>query len=148
MRDAQMVDPGAEQALAEVLGATPEQAEDLVRALSDVGLLTHGVLVVAGVGAARWGVELTDAVAALVQGRALPEAISAYELRTAGEEAEADLQDLWSDATRRGVGDDPAWRRLRTSDPTDGEALGTGITSAAPPVRSAVHIDARAVLTS
>ena len=101
-----------ERAVAEVLGATPAQATAVVDQLADAGLLAHGVVVMAAVAAARWGIELPDAVVAMAEGRAVPEGLSDYELRTAAEEGEADVEALWQDVRARGTGGRGAWDQI------------------------------------
>ena len=59
----------------------------------------HGVAVVAAAASVRWGVEMTDAVAALVDGKALHGIFSDYELRFGREEAESDLDAAWQRVT-------------------------------------------------
>lgn len=109
---APLVDPLVERDLAVVLGASREGAAVVVEALAAGGVLGHGVVVIAAVRAARTGVELTAAVAALAAGDPPPTDMSDYELRTAAEEAAADLDDLWRKGPPAGEEAAAAWRRL------------------------------------
>jgi hypothetical protein len=104
----------AEAAVAVRLGAAPDVAAAAVRALADAGLLTHGVAVAAAALAARWGVDLPDALAALAAGRAPHGTLSDYELRTGRAEAEDAL---------RGGGGAPSGRVTGAGDAADWTAL-------------------------
>ncbi len=129
--------------VAVVLGATRAQAVAVTRALVGEGLLEHGVAVIAGAVASRWGIDIPDALRAIADGREVGRAFSDYELRVGREEAESDLEDAWAS---RDPGD-PAWSRLRggaefvaESDVTVDEAL---VEAAVP--ASVHHLSARDV---
>lgn len=138
-----LVDPLVEHDLAVVLGVPPDRAPAVIAALAEAGLLQHGIVVVAAVLAARTGVELTDAARALGSGSPLPQGVSEYELRTAAEEAEADLDDLWDTLTSAPAGPtSTAWRRLKRTPAnlTDSDAVSKLELPMAPPTASAIHI--------
>ncbi|HUG83762.1 MAG TPA: hypothetical protein VMM13_04310 [Euzebya sp.] len=136
-----------ERDVAEVLGASPRQARSLVTMISEAGLLTHGVVVVCAVAAARWGVLLQDAVVEMAEGRGVPEGISTYELRIAAEEGEADVEAVWAAAQHAGHQDHAVWQRLRRSptDTTQGDLSVHGDCTAR---ASAFNIDVSALLGS
>lgn len=133
------VEVQVERDLAEVLGAPSDRSAAVVDALARAGVLQHGVVVVAAVLAARTGVEVADAVRALAAGQAPPADMSDYELRTAAEEAEADLRDLWAGAGPRVTSASAAWRRLN-----DGAVVLTESSDTGPDVgvvvASSVHV--------
>lgn len=123
--------------VAVVLGATRAHAEVVVQMLLDEGMLSHGVATVAGAAAARWGIEIRDALREMAAGRGVGGSFSDYELRVGREEAEADLEDAWA---RRRADDDSAWSRLldTTGGHTESDA-GGGADAVRATVPASVH---------
>jgi hypothetical protein len=93
----QLTTPAMERAVARLLGAPAAVASSAVAALEREQALGHGVLLLAVMGAARWGTDAPGALARLAGGAAIPAAWSDYEVRVAVAEA-ADERD---DALRR-----------------------------------------------
>lgn len=138
-----VVDPLVEHDLAVVLGVPPDRAPAVITALAAEGLLQHGIVVVAAVHAARSGIELADAARALASGTPLPQGVSDYELRTAAEEADADLADLWEVLASAPAGvTSAAWRRLNGlgANMTERDVMPVVELPGPPPPVSAVHI--------
>lgn len=82
----------AEALVAIRLGASAADAVAVIERLVAEDMLAHGTATIAAAAASRWGTEPAAALQALAAGRRLGAAFSAYELRTAAEEAEAELQ--------------------------------------------------------
>lgn len=82
-----------ERAVARLLGAPEDVAAAAVAAIEETGALAHGVLLLAVMGAARWGTDLPGALARLAEGATVPADWSDYELRVAVAEADDERAD-------------------------------------------------------
>lgn len=89
--------------MARALGAPDDVAEAAVAAITAKDDLADGILFVAAVGAARWGVEIPDAVSLLAGGtKRYPASPSDYEARVAADEG----TDHWDDLPAVSLPDD------------------------------------------
>lgn len=82
-----------ERAVARLLGAPEDVAAAAVAAIEEADALAHGVLLLAVMGAARWGTDLPGALARLAEGATVPANWSDYELRVAAAEADDERAD-------------------------------------------------------
>ena len=89
------IDPGEETLIGRALGLDDEQSAIVVATLSEQGWLQHGVVTAGAAMAARWGVELHEALLQVAGGRRLGAELSDYELRVSAEEAEGEVAEAW-----------------------------------------------------
>jgi len=85
--------PAVERAVARLLGASEDVAAGAVAAIGEADALAHGVLLLAVMGAARWGTDLPGALTRLAEGTTVPANWSDYELRVAAAEADDERDD-------------------------------------------------------
>jgi hypothetical protein len=88
-----MTTPAVERAVARLLGSPEDVAAAAVAAIEEADALAHGVLLLAVMGAARWGTDLPGAIARLAEGDTVPANWSDYELRVAAAEADDERAD-------------------------------------------------------
>jgi hypothetical protein len=88
-----MTTRAAERAVARLLGAPEDVAAAAVAAIEQSDALAHGVLLLAVMGAARWGTDAPGALARLADGATVPANWSDYELRVAAAEADDERAD-------------------------------------------------------
>lgn len=88
-----MTTQAVERAVARLLGAPEDVAAAAVEAIATADALPHGVLLLAVMGAARWGTDAPGALARLAEQATVPANWSDYELRVAAAEADDERDD-------------------------------------------------------